>query len=124
MPTVPKYKLKPLSVKTEKAGRTIAKLRKNAGLTQEDLAQKIGISRKLVTDYETGRLRMYDEMIIRFALALDVNTDVLLGLNKKDTLKSFPGLRVMKRMKEIEKLPEAKRKAILKTVDDLIRANK
>jgi hypothetical protein len=35
----------------------------------------------------------------------------------------IPSLKISKRIKALEKLPEIKQKAILKTLDDLIRAN-
>ena len=67
----------------ETTGQRIAKLRKKQGMSQQTLADKIGINRYLVSDYEIGRARIYDEMVKRFAIALDVSTDYLLGLKDK-----------------------------------------
>lgn len=97
--------------------------RKNRGITQELLAEKIGISRKLVTDYETGRLHMNEQMLVRFSLALDVPSDELLGLEDKNLGQDSPSLRFTRRIRELEALPEAKKKVILQLLDDLIRAN-
>ena len=69
-------------------GQRIYELRKKKKLTQKELADKIGISRILVWNYENGRLRLYDEMVKRFAIALKVSTDYLLGL--KDDPEPFP----------------------------------
>ena len=69
-------------------GQRIYELRKKKKLTQKELADKIGISRILVWNYENGRLRLYDEMVKRFAIALEVSTDYLLGL--KDDPEPFP----------------------------------
>jgi transcriptional regulator with XRE-family HTH domain len=69
-------------------GQRIHKVRKKKGYTQKDLADKIGISRILVWNYENGRLRLYDEMVKRFAIALEVSTDYLLGL--KDEPEPLP----------------------------------
>ena len=69
-------------------GKRIAKIRKRIGLTQEELGKKIGIKRFMVSDYELGRVRLYDEMVARFAIALEVTTDYLLGL--KDDPEPFP----------------------------------
>jgi transcriptional regulator with XRE-family HTH domain len=104
-------------------GERIAALRKAKGLSQAELAVLMGITRKQITDYETSRVRMNDEMVVRFALALKVSADELLGLADNDTVKEAPPLRLTKRLYELEKLPEQKRKAILKTLDDLIKAN-
>jgi transcriptional regulator with XRE-family HTH domain len=123
MPSVPKFKLEPLKISNETIGQRIARIRKAKGFTQQELANRIGISRKLVTDYETGRVRLFDEMLARFALTLKVTSDELLGLKKVNYLGPAPSLRVMKRLQEIEKLSEIKKKFILKTIDDLIKAN-
>jgi transcriptional regulator with XRE-family HTH domain len=123
MPSKPKYKLEPLTDSNESVGTRITHFRKARCYTQNELANKIGISRKLVADYETGRVRLFDEMLARFALALKVSADELLGLKKNDFVEAIPSLRVMRRFQEIERLPALKKKAILKTIDDLIRAN-
>lgn len=104
-------------------GKRIANLRKQKGLTQWELADKMGIARSLITDYERGKLRLFDEIIIKLADAFEMTTDDVLGYKtQKEPIEAK--VRIMKRFREIETLPEMKKKAILKTIDDLIRANK
>jgi transcriptional regulator with XRE-family HTH domain len=98
-----------LKTSTKTIGQRIARYRKDRGLTQQELADQIGISRKLVTDYERGKVRLFDEMLSRFALTPKVTADALLGLKNIDYLEPSPSLRVMKRLQEIEKLPEIKK---------------
>lgn len=74
--------LPPLDVCEQSLGHRIAMIRKMKGLTQQKLATKIGISRSLLSNYEIDRNRLYDEMLIRFAIALDVSLDYLVGLKK------------------------------------------
>ena len=125
MPQVPKHELKPLDLGNETIGQRIAGLRKERGLSQADLAERIGISRQLVASYERGRVRLYDEMVARFALALGVTADDVLGMDQASGTPAdkHPSLRLTRRLRELDQLPEQKRKAILKTLDDLIRAN-
>jgi transcriptional regulator with XRE-family HTH domain len=104
-------------------GKRIAHYRKLRGFSQEALAQKIGLSQRQVATYETGRTHLNDEMIIRFALTLKVPADELLGLKALHPGKDEPPLRLTRRIRELTRLPEAKKRAILKTLDDLIRAN-
>lgn len=80
MPQKTKFKLKPLNIGKETIGERIAKIRKEKGFTQSELAKKIGITRSHVSKYEIGWTRLYDEMLIRFAIALDVSLDYLVGL--------------------------------------------
>lgn len=123
MPQSPKYDLPPLDLGDETIGQRIARLRKEKGLTQTELAEIIGINRNLVAAYEQGRVRLYDEMVIRFAFALKLTTDKLLGVATQENLEPPPSIRVMRRLRDIEKLPEVRKKIILRTIDDLIRAN-
>jgi len=102
-------------------GRQLALWRKNRGFTQEALAETMGISQKQITDYETGRVHMNDEMIIRFALVLQVSADTLLGLKKTDVLFEKYNIRFTRRLKDIEQLPESKKRAIIKILDEFLR---
>ena len=125
MPRVPKQKLPPLNPQKETIGNRIAKIRKKRGLTQKELAEKIGIDRTVVANYENNRIRLYDEMVARFSLALNVSSDEILGLQKPNSKNTqTPSLRITKRINAIEKLPENRKKSILRTIDDLLFASK
>ncbi|HOC28183.1 MAG TPA: helix-turn-helix transcriptional regulator [Treponemataceae bacterium] len=101
----------------------MASIRKGKGLTQADLANSIGVSRLLVSDYERGKVRLYADILAKISTALGVSSDDLLGSKKITHEEYIPSLKISKRIKALEKLPEIKQKAILKTLDDLIRAN-
>ena len=123
MPSVPKYKLEPLNQEIS-IGERICQIRKKRGLTQKNLAEKIGIPRYLISGYERGRLRLYDEMVVRFAVALRVSADKILGLKeeKHDTHK--PDLRITRRLKQITELNTSNQKTLLKTIDNYLRGAK
>ena len=104
-------------------GKRLAKYRKSQGLSQEALAEKLGLSRKQVVDYETGRIHLNDEMIVRFAMTLNVSSDELLGLKPMRHAEETPELRFTRRLRDLSQLPEDKKRAVLKILDDLIRAN-
>ena len=124
MPRLPKETRSPtLESSHQEIGERIANLRKAQGITQKELAEKIGVTRTVITDYERGRVRIYDEMLARLAQALGISADELLGLRKPEETGN-QSLRLTRRLRELEELPEAKRKKILSTLDDLIRANK
>ena len=122
MPSVPKYKPKPLP-KPIPIAKRIAELRKAKGLTQTELGEQIGLSQKQLTSYETGKVRLTDEMIVRLALALNTSADELLGLKNIQAKQQKPNLRYTRRVRELEQLPEPKKRRILLMLDDLIRAN-
>lgn len=123
MPQIPKYKLKNSDFDNKQLGNNIAKIRKSKGITQTEIAENIGITQKLVSDYEVGRVKLSAEMLFHFAVALDISTDELLNLNKTQVGSSDLSLRFTRRIRELDELPENKKKAILQVLDDLIRAN-
>ena len=78
MPKPSKLKLVPLPHSDESAGQRLARIRRERGFTQVELAEKTGLVQTLVSDYERGKLRLNADMILRFATALEVSTDDLL----------------------------------------------
>lgn len=125
MPRKRKTELPPLSLNDDLSiGARIAHLRKEKGYTQNDLAEKIGINRTQVTDYEIGRLHLSDDMIIRFSLALSVSSDKILGLSDTDKGNTSPDLKLTKRLKAIEELPPSDQKKVLQNLDLILQGIK
>ncbi len=110
---------------SETIGQRIARLRRERGLTQKELGEKIGIVQVLVSDYEKGKLRLHAEMVVRFARALGVKADELLGLtdgaSKGSTAK--PDLKIMRRLNRIASLPQREQKIMLKAIDGWLQAS-
>ena len=100
----------PLNYEGEPVGERLARLRKERGFTQVELAEKVGTGQVLISAYETDRRALSAEMAVRFAIALDVTTD-----EKKSAKK--PSLKLVRRMEQIEKLPQRKQDALLTTID-------
>lgn len=71
-----------------KIGKLIAKRRKNRGLTQSQLAEKLGVSNKTVSKWETGAGLPDISLLIDLADALNISIDDLLKGNdiQEDTL--------------------------------------
>lgn len=64
-------------------GNTLKELRRCAGLTQKDLADKLGLSKAAVSYYEQSIRSPSPEMLIKIAGVFHVTTDHLLGLESK-----------------------------------------
>jgi len=107
----------------DQIGSRIKRSRLKRGFSQAELAEKVGLSREAIAAYESGRVRLLDDMVARLAVALSISSDELLGLKPVPQSEPNSELRLTRRLRELEKLPEPKKKAILKTLDDLIRAN-
>ena len=64
-------------------GARIKSTRKSLGLTQADLAKKIGVTKQAITTYETGIREPSFRNLIKLSRVLNVTTDWLLGENQQ-----------------------------------------
>jgi transcriptional regulator with XRE-family HTH domain len=101
----------------ETLGERLARLRKERGFTQTELADKIGILQNLVSAYERGRLRLSADMVIRFSKALGVRGDEILGLEKGKSNGGIRNRRILRRIQQIDNLPRRDQEALLRTID-------
>ncbi|MCL1927521.1 MAG: helix-turn-helix domain-containing protein [Treponema sp.] len=103
-------------------GKSLQSIRKRSGLTQKELGEKIGLTREAVASYEAGRSHMIDTTLLDMASVLRVSVNKILGLECQAA--EIPlTRRWAKRMIIIESLPEPVKKHILRTLDDVIKAN-
>lgn len=63
----------------EEIGRKIVELRSDKGLTQERLAEIIGVSREMLAYYEGGKRKIKIDILVKTAEYFNVSADYLLG---------------------------------------------
>ena len=68
----------------ETMGQIIKRLRKERGLTQESLAERLGVTFQAVSKWETDAGMPDVSQIVPLANAFGVRTDVLFGLEGRD----------------------------------------
>ena len=107
----------------ETFGKRLARIRKEKGFTQVVLAQKVGIIQVLVSDYERDKLRPHHDIIVRFAQALEISADELLGITSPKKNGDGPSLKLIRRMKKIESLPSTQQKVLLRTIDTFLKGS-
>lgn len=67
-------------------GVRVRTLRKNSNMTQQDLARKLGLTKSVISAYETGlRMPSYD-ILISIARIFKVSTDYLLGIEQRNNV--------------------------------------
>ena len=97
-------------------GENIRKYRKAKGLTQAELAEKLGTAQYVITNYERGLRKPPADKLPEIAKALGIHLDALYGINGKDAPEEKKGSGT-RREAEIQKifreLPPAKQRAIL-----------
>lgn len=67
----------------EAIGERIREIRRQRGITQEGLAEAVGVSRSAVAQWETGRAGQVTGNLTRVADVLGVHVAVLLGANPR-----------------------------------------
>jgi len=104
-------------------GKNLQLIRKRRGLTQNDLADKIGLTREAIAAYEAGRAHLMDTTLLDISAVLRVSVNEILGLERRTVEPPVISRRWAKRMALIESLSEPVKKHILRTLDDVIKAN-
>ncbi len=66
----------------ERLGETIKELRIEKGITQPQLAQLVGVSKGMISVWENNVNEPKATYIKRLAVALEVSSDYLLGIEK------------------------------------------
>ena len=101
-------------------GKRLAQLRKAAGYTQQELADEINSTRRIIAYYETESDQPPANILTDLAQALGSTTDALLGLTEQQTPKLSS--RLERRLKKMETLtPKAKRQ-LVQLIDTFIEA--
>lgn len=101
-------------------GDKIALLRKERGLSREELALQVGTSAPIIGRYERGEITPSVEVAAKIASALEVSLDYLAGSGELKAVDKA----TLKRLEDIQNLPEADRTHILYALDNLITAAK
>lgn len=114
-----------LSKTADPFGARLRRLRTARGLTQQELGTKIGLSKRMVAYYEIQGGTPAPALLAQFARALGVSADELVGTSAHDrhaddVPRSPTELRLWRRLRQIQRLPAAQRRAILKVLDGLI----
>lgn len=65
----------------QQTGERIRKLRTELGLSQKELAEKLGVAQNTVAQYEKGTSKLSIEVLYYLALALNTTADEILGLD-------------------------------------------
>jgi len=105
----------------ETIAERVARMRREKGITQVEMAQLLGVTQSVVSDYERGALRLHGELIARVAEILSVSADEILGLEAKAEKKgAVANRRLLRRIQQIDGLPKRDQEALLRTIDAFI----
>lgn len=109
----------PVPLPDDKAfGRRLQEIRKRRGLSQVEVAQRLGIHQSLISQYERGYLRLHGALLVRLAVVLDTTPDEILALKDAKALPDqVQDRRFVRRLQKIQKLSSHEKKILLGTID-------
>jgi len=111
-----------LSKMKETLADRIQTLRKQAGLTQVELADKIGVSKSQFIRYESKNVQPPANIINKLADALGTSVDFLISGDKNEKAKaSLKNSELIQRFKEVDSLPEDEQGVLIKIISAYVR---
>lgn len=103
-------------------GERIASLREQAGLSQQQLAEKTGANQQTIAYWERRAATLRPDQLTALAAALNTSVDHLLGQStrKTKTLAAGPAGKMRQVFEDVSKLPRRQQQQITKVVSALL----
>jgi len=101
-------------------GIRVARLRKEQGLTQIQMAKALGVSQQTLASYEVGRRRIPVSMLPALAKSLRIQIDVLLDEAANPPAKRGPTPKWQQQIETIAQLPRTQQKFVAQMLDAVI----
>ena len=109
---------------SEIIGKNIALHRKALGLTQERLAERIGIIQPTLASYEVGRRTVPVSLIPSLARALDTTAEEILGISSPKGKRKGPLSKLDMQIEQIKFLPRSNQKFVSTFLDQVLASKK
>jgi transcriptional regulator with XRE-family HTH domain len=101
-------------------GKRLSYFRSQKGLTQQELAEAVEVSRDLIGHYERRCENPSLEFIRKAAEALDVTADELIGIRPQSPKKSGPSPRAIQLVNKMADLSKPKQQVILDMLESYL----
>lgn len=98
-------------------GDRLARFRKEQGLSQKALADRVGVSQQMVAYYETNATSPAVDVAQRCAEALGVPLSMLVDKTKPVRVRPGPRSHIEERIEKLRKLPRKQQELVLRMLD-------
>jgi transcriptional regulator with XRE-family HTH domain len=115
---------RPTSQPRTEFGQRLVDARRNAGVSQSELADLIGVDRRVVAHWERHSVTLRPEQLAALCKFLKVPADQLLGIQPVRPARGGLKGRASKVFAEVNELPRARQQHVLRVVEDLLTAQK
>ncbi len=117
---MPSKKAAPQHEEGELFGRRLARLRKDAGYSQRSLAAELGVSYRVIAYYEAQTTHPPTHLLPSIADALSISVDQLLGREAIKPRKAPRNERLLRQLRQVEKLPSRARQSVIEHIEGLV----
>ena len=117
MPKKGRY-VPPVDEKT--IGRKLREIRLRRGITQVEVARRLGISQSLYSEYERAELRLHAGLVAGLARILGSSADELLCIKPSKDNGMPKDRRFLQRLPKIDKLSKQDRQTLLSIIDTFV----
>jgi len=104
-------------------GQRLVAARQEAGLTQQELADKVGVTQRVIAYWERESVSLKIEQLVALADALATSVDYLLGREAAGS-GGGPKGKARRLFEEVSDLPKYQQQRVLSTVEDMLTARK
>lgn len=101
-------------------GERLFQARNKAGLSQAEVAEKLGITQQSFAGWERRETALKPELLARLADVLDVTVEHLLGAEAAPKRGNGPAGKLRRAFERASKLPRDQQKHVLRVVEDAI----
>ena len=101
-------------------GDRLTRFRRQRGLTQGQLAKRVGLTQRVMSYYERGTTRIPADMLLKIADVLHVSVYELLG--RATTSRPTVDKRLWKVVERIQALPPQELRPLLRVIDGYLKS--
>jgi transcriptional regulator with XRE-family HTH domain len=98
-------------------GCRLHELRKQHGLTQDELAQALGVSQQTVFAYELGERRVTVLVLAKLAKVFDVPAEELMGMAMPRQRRQRRSVKILRHAERIQRLSKTQQRFVIKIID-------
>ena len=102
-------------------GARLVAAREEAGLTQNDLAERVGVTQRVIAYWERESVSLKVDQLIKLSDALNVSVDFLLGRTESKK-KAAPVGKARRVFEKVSQLPKYQQQRIVSVVEDMVEA--
>jgi transcriptional regulator with XRE-family HTH domain len=103
----------------QKLGERITAFRKELGLTQAQLGERLGQAQVRILSFEKGRRRMPVSLLPGLAKALGVSLEELMGVQVGPS-KPGPSSKLQQQLERLAKLPRREQRVVSQMIDGVL----